>query len=148
MTNSRGAGRGGGRGEMLSTTALVFPHPAFRNPHPALNLLLLLLDRLLDRLDEVSVFLVGGQLGGVGFRVFALWVFVGRHALMGVVKHAPNQPLTNHLGGAAAGLGLGRLGCLGRLDRFFLFLFWSSFAVFVFLVAGFGFSLGFFVFFA
>src|SRR5207247_1685539 len=75
--------------------------PRVPKPAPPLNLLLLLLDRLLDRLDEVGVFLVGGQLGGVGFRVFALGVFVGRHALMGVVEYAPDQPLTNHLGGLA-----------------------------------------------
>src|SRR5262249_19255465 len=81
---------------------------------PGSRLFLFLLDRLLDRLHEVGVLLVGRQLGGVGRGLLALGVLVGRPALVGVVKHAPDQPHPRHLGGAAARLGLGGLGGLGR----------------------------------
>src|SRR5207247_382905 len=89
------------------------------------TLLLLLLDRLLDRLDEVGVLLVERQLGGVLVGLLALGVLEGGHALVGVVEHPPDDLEALHLGAARARLGLGRLGRLGRLllGRFFFLLF-------------------------
>src|SRR5262249_19166357 len=92
------------------------------------SLLLLLLDGLLDRLDEVRALLFGGEPGGVGGGIFLLGIGIGRHRLMRVVEDAPDHALAHHLGGASARLGLGLgLGGLGRRLLLFRLLFFLVF---------------------
>src|SRR5262249_31722355 len=107
--------------------------------------LFLLLDRLLDRLHEVSALLVRRQLGGVLVGFLPLRVVVDGHPLVGVIEDAPTHFHADHLGRPRARLGLG-LGLLGGrlllLGRRFFVLFLCLILVAVAgLLTGFGFFL-------
>src|SRR5262249_16449564 len=81
-------------------------------------LLLFLLHRHLDALDEVIGLLVRDQLLGVGASLLLLRVGVGRQLLVGVVEDAPDDLEPNLLRGASARLGRGLGGLfLGHLLR-------------------------------
>src|SRR5207249_4310577 len=105
-------------------------------------LLLLLFDRLLDRLNKMGALFVRGQLGGLVLRLLLLGVVEDRDALVGVVEDTPDHLHADDLGRARARLGLG----LGLLDRLLLFR-WGCFLLgfgLVFLLAAFLLAGGFF----
>src|SRR5438105_4030658 len=61
---------------------------------------LLLLDRLLDGLDEMSRFLFGHQPGGVGLGFVALGVFIFGNLLVRIVEDTPYDAHARHFGRA------------------------------------------------
>src|SRR5262249_18713676 len=103
---------------------------------------LLLFERLLDRLDEVRGAFVVHQLGGVFLRFLALRIFVGRHPLVGVIEYPPDylhahdfrRPRARLGFGFRLGLGLGLL--LFFLGRRFLVVFARLFLFLLVLFAG------------